>query len=329
MMDARCLVCNGMDVVEDFKQGDLICRNCGAVLQERIVSEDAEYRSFENDAKSQEKIRVSSIGHRDKLLDNGGYVTQIVGGKEGFGAGLAKIHRSVMSSAFDQFQASVFQQIDAIGLTERLPRPILDAATTVFNHFAKANPEVTKKDRREDKFKAYAAVALYIACKNNGARRTFPEIAGVSGVPEDVLKHLFKEMHQFGARNGASASSPGPLIARLCARLGRPYSTRPARYFAEYVERTALSSRKPSTWAATGVYFALQLSADPTDRAIPIETVSQVCQVAGTTILNVMQKDFFSSFPAMQASFSKEDFPHYSIRPDALQFVSGPPSKNL
>lgn len=57
----KCSVCKEASTfVEDNHTGDRICSSCGAIQQERIISEEAEYRIFSDDSESKNKIRVGA-----------------------------------------------------------------------------------------------------------------------------------------------------------------------------------------------------------------------------------------------------------------------------
>lgn len=54
-----CPSCNEYaSLVEDHKAGDQICGNCGAIAQERLISQDAEWRVFSEDPNSYNKARA-------------------------------------------------------------------------------------------------------------------------------------------------------------------------------------------------------------------------------------------------------------------------------
>jgi len=58
---ARELVCTGCEstsFAEDHRSGDWICTQCGLVSEERLISNEAEYRVFAEDSASYNKIRV-------------------------------------------------------------------------------------------------------------------------------------------------------------------------------------------------------------------------------------------------------------------------------
>jgi len=55
----RCRLCKGLDFDIDMRQGDRICRKCGAVQNVRnIESHEEEYRTFADDDKKESKMRI-------------------------------------------------------------------------------------------------------------------------------------------------------------------------------------------------------------------------------------------------------------------------------
>jgi transcription initiation factor TFIIIB Brf1 subunit/transcription initiation factor TFIIB len=70
----RCRYCNSRKVFTDFKEGNLTCRNCGSVLESRIVDEFDETRNFGKDsvvAGGDVNKRVANIANNHLLSDSG------------------------------------------------------------------------------------------------------------------------------------------------------------------------------------------------------------------------------------------------------------------
>lgn len=55
-----CSNCQSNNFIEDSKQGDMVCTDCGMVQEARIVSQDIEYRLFEGDIESRKKMRIGA-----------------------------------------------------------------------------------------------------------------------------------------------------------------------------------------------------------------------------------------------------------------------------
>jgi len=56
--ESCCKECGSSQVAEDHRSGDWVCVKCGTVLNERLISPEAEYRVFSEDHESFNKRRV-------------------------------------------------------------------------------------------------------------------------------------------------------------------------------------------------------------------------------------------------------------------------------
>jgi len=53
-----CEECNGVEFDHDSRSGDMICCSCGMVQQERMISEEQEWREFDDDTPEESQARV-------------------------------------------------------------------------------------------------------------------------------------------------------------------------------------------------------------------------------------------------------------------------------
>lgn len=56
-----CFRCNGNDIVLDYKAGDLICRDCGEVINDRVIDEGNEIKFYMNDDDPHKTSRTSGM----------------------------------------------------------------------------------------------------------------------------------------------------------------------------------------------------------------------------------------------------------------------------
>ena len=56
----KCNECNGDDIVEDKKRGDMVCRNCGLVLHSHLVDFTSEWRGFSENQKNNDPCRIGT-----------------------------------------------------------------------------------------------------------------------------------------------------------------------------------------------------------------------------------------------------------------------------
>jgi transcription elongation factor Elf1 len=57
----QCPDCGSIDVVEDHAHGDLVCRQCGRVIGEKIIDTDREWREFESDQGGDQKYVLTLL----------------------------------------------------------------------------------------------------------------------------------------------------------------------------------------------------------------------------------------------------------------------------
>mmetsp|Transcript_20174 Transcript_20174/g.27826 ORF Transcript_20174/g.27826 Transcript_20174/m.27826 type:complete len:211 (-) Transcript_20174:130-762(-) len=66
----KCDNCGASDgFVYNYREGDQVCKRCGKVVDERMISEEAEYRLFNDDSSSQSKIRAGPATSTFMLTD--------------------------------------------------------------------------------------------------------------------------------------------------------------------------------------------------------------------------------------------------------------------
>jgi transcription initiation factor TFIIIB Brf1 subunit/transcription initiation factor TFIIB len=88
-----CQYCGGSDVVTDYAAGDIVCRGCGSVLGERLISEEAEWREYDDDDRG-----GSGDAARASYSDSSTY---IVGGNPTLCKSLNRAHMAALVGRSD------------------------------------------------------------------------------------------------------------------------------------------------------------------------------------------------------------------------------------
>ena len=65
---------NGI-LIEDYRAGDMICRECGLVVGDRVIDVTSEWRTFANDSDAKDRSRVGDV--QNKLLSGSDLSTRI------------------------------------------------------------------------------------------------------------------------------------------------------------------------------------------------------------------------------------------------------------
>jgi transcription initiation factor TFIIB len=212
-MDRTCDDCGGVQFVQDWAQGDLVCTSCGLVAEERMIDDRPEWRNHVNgdETAGPDPSRVGAATGGAC----GGFVTThaqasrpaptVIGrpsaaaaggrGKAGAGAGgrggsasavAAQLHRvqrqaSVHDGGTDAAMRDDMQRIDFV-----MRGPLCGArddaialTRQLYIDFRRGPPTCVVKDQNKQ---AAMAACAYFACRRRGAARAMVEVATLFGV---------------------------------------------------------------------------------------------------------------------------------------------------
>ena len=95
---AMCPYCKSTDIVTDFSAGDEICRSCAAVITERLVCADAEWRDYDNDDRGgASQARCGGKGSTGDVLEE----SVILGGNSSMRKSLTRAYLSSSAGGMD------------------------------------------------------------------------------------------------------------------------------------------------------------------------------------------------------------------------------------
>jgi transcription initiation factor TFIIB len=273
------------DVIEDYAHGNYVCRNCGLIVGDPIISDGTEWRTFEQDNSS--KQDMNRVGDREnELLSQFGLSTVI--GDAGR-TGLSKTqNRGAMTQAHRNLLAG-FKKIETIAGTFQLPMTIIDRAKELYKRV---------EDSKEIKKKGDAVVAacVFIACKQEKVARTIKEMCAVADVRMKDLSRCFTKIKALklykkpgGKIAGASASEQ--IMARFASTLKLSHAiTKAAVFIVQKAQELGLGSgKKPATLSGAALYLACALSNEKKS----VDDISKVCGMSTSTIRKCYLEDFF------------------------------------
>lgn len=205
--EQRCPDCGGMDFVEDHAAGDVVCRNCGLVVEAHIIDERSEWRTFgDKDKEGDDPSRVG--GPTNALFADGGLSTTIgkVQGDGGASFSLTRLQNRQVTSTERNLQTAV-RTMNGIGERLGLVDSIKTRAAQVFQEV---------QDNKQLKGRGASAIyaaCIYVACRQENKPRTFKEICAVMpGVPKkdigrcySIIVQLYQAKAQ--AKDGAAGGS--------------------------------------------------------------------------------------------------------------------------
>ncbi|KAI9333250.1 cyclin-like protein [Obelidium mucronatum] len=265
------------NIIENFRDGDLICGDCGLVLGDRVVDTRSEWRTFA-DSEGDDPSRVGAAA--DTLLGDGETLESTTISRKDGGSGqskdLSRIHNKQQDSKKSNALMDIAKRITALSERIGLEKNVVNSAIQLYKS------SLTNSQLKAKPVDWVMAACIFLACKSNHVSRTFKEICGLTNVPKKEIGKLYKllQMH-FKKDNGGEAimpqnsNTPDSFIRRFTTDLNLPQNVRSAcvQLGERVYEKDILAGRSTISLVASVIYFIVCMSDTPMS-AIEIARVS-------------------------------------------------------
>ncbi|KAF4745020.1 Transcription initiation factor IIB, partial [Perkinsus olseni] len=201
----ECPECKGKtQIVVDYAQGSVICRNCGLILEMSCIDDSQEWRTF-SDSSGPDRNRVG--GTTNNMLHSGGLGTSV-----GFGnSRLARTHMIAVNS----------DNVDrTLNKGHKILRDIMDALALPDNIYTRCCQILKQMDdngllKGKTNYPWLLAVT-YMACRQEGAGRSIKEILAAQPTVKDkeVAKNFWrleKMLQKASVQEARTAAGGGPV----------------------------------------------------------------------------------------------------------------------
>ncbi|MBO8183733.1 MAG: transcription initiation factor IIB [Archaeoglobus sp.] len=280
--------CGSPRLMLDYRRGELICQDCGLVVEEAYIDEGPEWRAFDSEQKER-RVRVgAAISY---AIHDLGLTTAISSkDKDYSGSSLSPVskawffrlrkwqRRIRISNAAERNLAFALGEIDRMVSALGLPRSIKEMASVIYR---KALEKGLIKGRS---IEAVAAAALYAACREAKIPRTLDEIAAYSKIERKEVGRTFRYIAKsLGLR--LMPTSPSDYIPRFCAALNLDgiVQKKAIEIIRRAEEKELTSGRGPSGVAAAAIYIASIVCGDK-------RTQKEIATTAGVTEVTVRNR---------------------------------------
>ncbi|MBR9679857.1 MAG: transcription initiation factor IIB [Candidatus Altiarchaeota archaeon] len=280
----KCPKCNSESLMKDFTRGELVCKKCGAVLEENMIDFSQEWREFDSgDANKRRRAGAPiSLARHDK-----GISTEI-------GMGFSDIFKlppklrpkflrlkkwqQRISTATERNLKYALAELKRYTSQLNLPPGVEEAAALVYRR------AVAKELVRGRSMESVVAASLYTACREHGTPRTLDEIADVANIPKREIGRTFRFLaRQLGIR--ILPTDPADYIPRFASQLNLSgiTVTKSLEILKKAKELELSSGRGPTGVAAAVLYIAAQLTGEK-------KTQREVADVAGVTEVTIRNR---------------------------------------
>ncbi|KAI9501488.1 transcription initiation factor IIB [Coemansia spiralis] len=274
----ECPYCttSALNLIEDFTSGDLLCGDCGLVLGDRIVDTKSEWRTFQ-DSDGPDQSRVGEAAN--PYLD-GVQLDTVIGSGGDNGSGLARTLNRVQgltgSSKNNHNLVEAYKEISGLCDAYDMSRSTVDIAKQLYKK-VESEPSIY----RGKKANVLIAACIFVACRQDGAPRTYKEICSLTKVHrKEVRKALTFLQSKLGTVTGTTSSDD--LIARFCSNLhlGNDVRIITKLLSQKTKDLDKISGKNPISIAAACIHMVTQLLGIECD----VKYISEIAGISESTI---------------------------------------------
>jgi len=286
-----CPECEADSLVTSGDGGEVVCEDCGLVIEETNIDRGPEWRAF-NHSERQSKSRVGAP--TTETMHDKGMTTQIDWkNKDAYGRSLSSEKRRQMSrlrkwqerirtkDAGERNLQFALSETDRMASALGVPRSVREVSSVIYR---RALDEDLIRGRS---IEGVATGCLYAACRQEGIPRSLEEVADVSRVERKEIGRTYRYISQeLGLE--MEPVDPKQYVPRFVSELGQSEEVKAKAD--EIIDVTAeqglLSGKSPTGYAAAAIYAASLLCNEKKTQ----REVAAVAQVTEVTIRNRYQE---------------------------------------
>ena len=284
----KCPECCSTQLVSDYERGELICNNCGFVINEGYVDQGPEWRAFDSE-QSYSRSRVGSP--MTFTLHDKGLSTDIPWrNRDSYGKPISTKIRAQMyrmrkwqkrikvANAIERNLSRVLQELDRMASNLGIPNSIREMAAVVYRKAAKYNMI------RGRSIEGVVAASIYAACRISNVPRTLEEIVLQTGVKRKELGRIYRIMSRYLGLTIAP-QKPDDYISRFCSRLELSLDTRNSALVVINIARDGglISGKDPLGIAAAAIYLASIITGE-------WRSQGAIAEIAGVTEITIRNR---------------------------------------
>ncbi|MGQ5517994.1 transcription initiation factor IIB [Halococcus saccharolyticus] len=286
-----CPECESASFIKSADQGELVCEDCGLILEDDNIDRGPEWRAF-NHAERQSKSRVGApttqTMHDKGLTTNIGWQN-----KDASGRSLSAEKRTRMNrlrkwqervrtkDAGERNLQFALSETDRMASALGVPRSVREVASVIYRR------ALSDDLIRGRSIEAVATGALYAACRKEGIPRSLEEVTHVARVEQKEIGRTYRYIAR-ELELGMRPTDPQKYVPRFCSALdlSEEVQSKANEVIEASVAEGLLSGKSPTGYAAAAIYAASLLCNEKKTQ----REVADVAQVTEVTIRNRYQE---------------------------------------
>ncbi|MCK4332189.1 MAG: transcription initiation factor IIB [Thermoplasmatales archaeon] len=280
-----CPKCKSTHLNRDNYRAELVCDDCGLVIEENLIDYGPEWRAFD----SEQREKRSRVGApMTYMIHDKGLSTMIDWkNRDSYGKSIptrnkAQIYRLRrwqkrirISNAAERNLMIALSALDRMSSAMGLPRNVRETAAMIYRKAALKN--LVRGRSIED----VAAAALYAACRQCHAPRTLDEISKIANIPRRNIGRNYRFVSR-ELRLKLMPTLPEDYISRFCSglKLNGEVKVKATEILKEAEGNEITNGQNPISIAAASLYIASVLCGER-------RTQSEIANEAGVTEVTI------------------------------------------
>ncbi len=284
----ECPECGSTHISRDYSRAELVCNDCGFVIDEDLIDHGPEWRAFDSEQK--EKRARTGAPMTYTIHDKG--LSTVIGWKnrDAYGKSIPTRNRAQLyrlrkwqartriSNATERNLAFALSNLDRLSSSLGLPRTVRETAAMIYRKAA------LKNLIRGRSMEGVSAAALYAACRQCHVPRTLDEISNVAHISrKDIGRNYRYVARELELK--LMPTSPRDYISRFCSelKLSGDVQAKTLDILKEATNKELTSGRGPTGMAAASLYIATVLCGERI-------TQREIADVAGVTEVTIRNR---------------------------------------
>ncbi len=279
----KCPECGGVDLFWNKEKGEIICRECGLVVEEKMVDFGQDWREFDDDDASKRRRTGApmtytqydrglgtEVGRKSDLyhLDN----------KDRNKFFRLRKWQYRISTAIERNLKLALAELKRVSSYLKLPENVEEEAARIYTL------AVQRGLVRGRSMESVVAGSLYAACRRHDVPRTLDELSEASGIEKKEIGRTYRFItRELGIT--ILPSNPADYIARFASSLNLSAETQSkAIDILDAAQKAELTSgRGPTGIAAAALYVSALIHGEK-------RTQREVADVAGVTEVTIRNR---------------------------------------
>jgi len=278
----RCPECGSVNLFWNKEKGEIICRDCGLVIEEKLIDLGQDWREFDNEDGSRRRAGapMTATQYDQGLGTEVGRksdVSKLAGKNRNKYFRLRKWQYRI-STAIERNLKQALAELKRVSSYLKLSESVEQESARIYRH------AVEKGLVRGRSMESVVAGSLYAACRRHDVPRTLDELSEASGIDKKEIGRTYRFITR-ELEIKILPSNPIDYIARFASTLTLSSETQSkAVEILDLAQKNELTSgRGPTGIAAAALYVAALMNGEK-------RTQRDVADVAGVTEVTIRNR---------------------------------------